>query len=416
MRIDIYLLKTLIKNIKNKIKSFYPTKAIYDRINIIYDYKEYFENKKDNRQYLKTIAQEKIKRALLSYLVAPLKCPKHKRDRVKFSNLGIAQCIPRVLNELGYVVDIVNYDNITFVPRRNYNLFIGHGGVNYDRIAKKLPSEIPQIYFSTGTYWKTWNAREKERFNALLQRRGVELPFDRVISASEEYANRQADGIICLGNEYARETYRDFPLVLHLNNAVFPSEYNFKHKDYEYGRNRFLFFNGPGNIHKGLDLVLEAFSKLRHSHIYICQHIESEFAKVYKKELNEYQNIHLCGWIEMRSHNFYEIVNKCNYVISATCVEGQPGSVIECMAHGLIPVISKEANIDVKKFGIILKENTIEEIINVVNGLSQKSAEWCRKKSKLVLSEIAVNYSENHFLEAMKKAIQIIIKKPGNFL
>lgn len=391
------LFKTMLKECKKTLKNFYLLYSKFRGKNIIYNYKEYLENK------------ETPKRALLSYLVDPLHHPPNKRNRTMFSNLGIAQYIPRALNELGFIVDIANYDDIKFVPKKRYDLFIGHGGYNFENVASKLSLEIPRIYFSTGIYWKTWNAREKERFDALLKRRGVKLPFDRFISASEEYANRQADGIICLGNEYARQTYKDFPLVLNINNAVFPVEYNVKFKDFKYGRNHFLFFSGSGNVHKGLDLLLEAFSKLN-KHLYICQLIEPEFDKIYKKELYGYPNIHFIGFIKLRSKKFYELASKCNFVIHPTCAEGQPGSVLECMAHGLIPILSKEAKTDVKNFGVILKENTIEEITNVVNEISQKPIEWFKEKSELVLKEIAENYTPERFLENMKNAIQTIIQ------
>ena len=406
----LYLLKKIPGKIKAKFKTIPLIKTIYERINIVRGYKEYLKIGQDNYQLSKPGFQGKVKRGLLSYLTAPLQYPKHKRNRSMFSNFGIAQCIPRALNELGYEVDIVHCYNTTFIPQQKYDLFIGHGGTNFEVIARRLPPEITKIYFSTGIYWKTWNEQEERRFQALWQRRGCKLPPDRFITASEEYANTTADGIICLGNEFALETYRKFPLVINLNNAVFPVEYDITLKDYEYGRHGFLFFNGPGNVHKGLDLLLEAFSRLK-QHLYVCQAIEPKFAKVYKKELNGCPNIHVIGYIPMRSSKFYEAVNKCNFVISPTCAEGQPGSIIECMAHGLIPILSREANIDIEDFGILLKDNTIEEIIDVVEDVSQKSAEWCKERARLVVKEINENYTEDKFLQNMKRAIWTVMQK-----
>lgn len=394
----------LSKNIFGRVKNIAISHISRGRI--IYNYDEYLEYGADKK------SQNKVRSALLSYLVGPLLPTPNKRDKVTFSNAGIAQNIPRALNELGYTVDIVNYNNVSFLPRRHYDLFIGHAGYNFERIAKKLDPKIPKIYFSTGIYWKDWNQREQERFRALFQRRGVYLPLDRFISESEEYANEHADGIICLGNDFARETYKCFPLVINLNNAVFSDEYDIKSKDYEFGKTQFLFFNGGGNVHKGLDLLLEAFSRLD-QHLYVRQSMEPQFEKIYKKELNDCSNIHLVGYLKKPSKEFYALMNKCNFVISPTCAEGQPGSIIECMAHGLIPILSKEANIDVKNFGIIFKGNTIEEIINVVNEVSRKDVKWYEERSRLVLKEVAENYTEEKFLLNMKSAILTIIQKNG---
>ncbi len=104
------------------------------------------------------------------------------------------------------------------------------------------------------------------------------------------------------------------------------------------------------------------------------------------------------------------MMDKCNFVISPTCAEGQPGSIIECMAHGLIPILSKEANIDTKDFGITLAENSVEEIISTVKVVSQKSSEWCKIQSDLTIREVQNHYLPEHFLNNMKDAIQIIVK------
>lgn len=176
-------------------------------------------------------------KALVSYLVDPLLPPPEQRDRTMFSNRGIAQQIPQALNELGYVVDIVQWDDLTWQPAHQYDLFVGHGGMNYERISHKLIPDTVRIYFSTGIYWKEWNIREAQRLYDLTVRRGHLLQPDRCIRHSEEYANRVADGIICLGNQEAVKTYRNFPLVIGINNGVYPVTWTgWKDKDYAHGR------------------------------------------------------------------------------------------------------------------------------------------------------------------------------------
>jgi hypothetical protein len=104
-------------------------------------------------------------------------------------------------------------------------------------------------------------------------------------------------------------------------------------------------------------------------------------------------------------------MNTSNFVISPTCAEGQPGSIIECMAHGLIPILSKEANIDTKDFGIMLKENSIDEIKRVVGEVSQRSPEWYQVHADLTMKEVQNFYSPEYFLESMKNAIFSIIQE-----
>jgi hypothetical protein len=387
----------------NLLKRLYYLKVNRENKRIINNYHEFLSHRDNNSRDVSP------KSALLSYLVTPILPKPEKRDASTFSNAGIAQYIPRALNELGYSVDIVNYDNKRFAPEKKYDLFIGHAGINFESIAQKLDPDCVKIYFSTGTYWKSWNQMEKDRLDDLKRRKGIQLPVDRIIENDEEYANSVSDGIICLGNEVAKKTYQKFPLVINLNNAVFPDSYSPIGKNFNASRNNFLFFNGGGNVHKGLDLLLDAFSHLD-QHLYVRQEIEPAFFNIYKKELTEYSNIHVIKYLKKPSREFFSLMDNCNFIISPTCAEGQPGSVIECMAHGLIPILSKEANIDTKDFGITLQENSVDELISTIKAVSQKSPEWCRIQSDLTIREIQNNYLPKHFLNNMKKAIQTIVQ------
>ena len=375
---------------------------------VILNFNEFLQNPGLNN----VVNPEKM--ALVSYLVEPLLPSQGKRDTSTFSNAGIAQYIPRALNELGYTVDIINYDNKRFVPNKKYDLFIGHGGINFETIVKKLDDACITIYFSTGTYWKEWNRVEKERLDALQKRRGVTLPADRQIEQDEEYANVNSDGIICLGNDHAKKTYDKYSHVINVNNAVYSDTYIPSNKNFNTSRNNFLFFNGRGNVHKGLDLLLEAFTTQTEQHLYVRQNIESDFFKAYEKELTEYSNIHIVPYLEKPSKEFFSLMDTCNFVISPTCAEGQPGSIIECMAHGLIPILSKEANIDTKDFGITLTENSVNEIIQTIKIVSEKPTEWHKSMSNLTINEIQNNYLPEHFLKNMNTAIHEIVKSRTN--
>ncbi len=324
----------------------------------------------------------------------------------------IAQRIINILNEFGYIVDVIDWFDTTFKPIEKYELFIGHGGCNFKHISRRLPQDVVRIYFSTGLYWKTHNKREKERFHRLRERRGVKLPYDRLIYYSEEYANRRADGIICLGNHIAKESYSKFKAVFNINNAIYPvAQYEIINKNYALSKNNYLFFSGSGNVHKGLDLLIEAFINLN-EHLYICQEISNDFYKVYQNELKNCPNIHLIGRIPMRSSEFYDLVEKCSFIIFPSCAEGQPGSVIECMHHGLIPIVSKESNINTDNFGITLKTCSIKEIIEVIQYLSQQSAEWCKDMSQQTRNAAITKYSVENFEQNMRSSIQdIVIQK-----
>lgn len=347
------------------------------------------------------------KKALVSYLPRPLIIPQNRRS---FSNNGIAISIPKALNELGYSVDIVDIHNMNYAPRKEYDLFFGHVGHNFLNICRYLPSKCIKISFSPGDYWYFFNTQEEKRFKALIARKGITLSFDRYRYDidNEEKSLLLSDGIICLGDESVCKPFSKFNNIVHLNNASYPdSHYDSSYKDYNEGRDNFLFYSGGGNVHKGLDILLEAFSKTD-KHLYICTCLDPKFKKLYEKELNQ-SNIHFMGWVRQRSRKFYRLIDKCNFIIFPSCSEGSAGSVVECMNQGLIPVVSRETRIDVSGFGIFLNECTIQEVKNTIEYLSIMPTNELREKSLLTRKAALSEYSEKAFVENMKACIQKIV-------
>ncbi len=346
------------------------------------------------------------RRALLFYITAPFRLWPDDPRNLEFSNIGIGRSIVSALNELGYVVDVVEYSDKKFTPHNDYDLFIGHTGLNFQRVAVRLKPDTVKIYFSTGPYWKFWNEQEVKRIESLRKRRRVNYSFERIIRASEEWANENADAIICLGNNYVRQSYKKFPKIFNLNNAsYYDDHYDRVKKDFAAARKNFLFFSGPGNVHKGLDLLLEVFPGLD-AHLYICQRINPKFFKIYRNELTTAPSTRLIGEIPMRSRQFYEFVDRCAFIISPSCAEGQPGGVVECMHQGLIPVVSKETNIDTGDYGITLKDCSIEEIAETVRGLSGSPPEWCAEMSRKTRRIAASEFSAGLFLRNIRDIIQ----------
>ena len=381
-------------------------------INCIYNYNKFLNTNEKQYNKVRLFSRRVQKQALVSYLVSPLISDINKITRTNRSN---AINIVRALNELGFIVDIVNWDDKKFIPKRRYNLFIGHGGINFERISKELNYDCIQIYYSTGLYWKLHNKKEIERVSQLNKRRKVNLKPDRYIHNSEEYALNIADGIIALGNEFTKKVFLKFPLVLTLNNAA-PSypKYDISKKIIEKSYNNFLFFSGSGNIHKGLDLVLEAFLEADDKNLYVCTKLDDEFSRVYENELFKTKNIHYIGFVEMFSEKFYEIMNLCNYFIHPSCGEGSMRSAVLCMHHGLIPIVSKETTIDVDGFGYILENCTTKDIVRMINKVV--NLDISKKLSENIMKFAKEKYSERGYLKNMKKHIKYIynFKKDKN--
>jgi hypothetical protein len=349
-------------------------------------------------------------RVALFYIVHPVLLPKKMRNRSRFSNDGIAQNIPRALNELGYVVDIIHYQNTKWIPKRTYDFVIIHGGSAAQKIYPRLPTKTKRIYFATGRYWKDANIAIAKRMLDFTVNTGYLLPPERNIIDNEEYAVKYSDAVICLGNATLGEEYKTHNNnVFYLNNGVFPLHRN-QNPKIKNGFN-ILFLAGRGNIHKGLDLLLDSFSKNREFTLHVCQHIDSGFRNVVSERFDNCNNIVVHNFVKMRSHQFEEIAESCSYSILPTCSEGQPGSTLECMLYGLVPIIPKEANIDFNSFAIPLDSidsSGIEKALHKIKNLSDE--EYSMRSCKAI--ECCNNeYSEESFKTRFKESIVSILNE-----
>jgi hypothetical protein len=361
------------------------------------------------RHYREYCRDAPTRRALVSYLVHPLLLPARFRDPAQFSNQGLAREIPRALNELGFEVDVVDYANQEWIPTRPYDLFIGHTNVNFSRLVGEFEYVPVVIYFATGVYWREQNIRAARRLYDIALDRGVLLPPERISPPGEEEAHRLSDGIICLGNKNAAQTFAHLNNVIPICNAAYPiSSNNLVQKDLDKGRKHFLFFSGLGNVHKGLDLLLQAF-RGTDLHLHVCQHIQSEFARAFSAELRNSPNIHVHGFVKMRSPDFRNLMDICNWVILPTCAEGQPGSVIECMVHGLIPILPDAANIDLEDWGYRIDALTVEAVRSAIIQASSSNASDCRYRAEKVVRATQTRYSPEAFRRSFREAVEQIM-------
>ncbi len=342
----------------------------------------------------KRYARSTSKLALLSYLPEFVIDQAEGRATYQFSNVGLARTLPKVLNQLGYEVDIVSWEDQTFTPTRSYDLFIGHGAKNFELLLKSLQPKPTIIYFSTGSYWRFHNHQQDQRLLSFKSRHAMALPRYRYIDVPEEDANRHADAIVCLGNEGTHQTYKDFPRVYNLPIATYLDS-KFIPAINKQRQSNFLFFSGGGNIHKGLDLLLDAFGGAS-QHLYICTLLDPAFEKYYQDALYHSENIHYKGLVSQRSAEFYEIVNQCGFTILPSCSEGSPGSVVDTMQYGLIPIVTKEAHIDVGDFGMVLPDSTVEDLVKSLSEAAKMT--WAEFLTRSELSQQAAkSYSVENF-------------------
>jgi hypothetical protein len=322
--------------------------------------------------------------------------------------------IAQTFLDLGYRVDVISENNDWFVPAKHYSFFVGNR-INFDRIADSVNRDCVKILHIDTAHWLFNNSGEHQRLLELQRRKGVTLPTRR--SLKPNLAIEQADYATILGNEFTVSTYAYANKALYRLPISSATLYPWpEDKDFEACRNHYLWLGGYGLVHKGLDLVLEAFTQMPDHHLTVCGpiHEESDFANAYEKELYRTPNIHTVGWIDLESPEFLEIRRRCIALIYPSCSEGQCGGVVTCLQAGLIPIISYESGVDVDGFGVILKTCSTDTIKNSVRIMSSLTANELQSRAHKAWEYSRANHTRERFAEEYRKNISAILTRLGH--
>ena len=215
-----------------------------------------------------------------------------------------------------------------------------------------------------------------------------------------------------IGNSYNIHSYRKFklpPVYYMRNNGYKFNIVNSSNKS----KSAFVFFASSGQVHKGLDLLLEIFSQKDFPcELFICSCVlsEKDFCRCYYKELFHTPNIHTIGFVDVGGEDFWNAVEKCSYVIMPSCSEGIAGSVLICMSAGIIPIVSKECGLEDDEV-INLPDCSIDTIQNHILEYSKKSDEWINEKSKRVKDIADSKYSKESFSRVFEQSLLSVIRE-----
>ena len=348
-------------------------------------------------------------KVLLSYRIEPFLSKAAESVSSAHTNYWESLQMARTFLDLGYCVDVIDVSNRTFIPKEKYSFFVSR--TNFE-LAQLLNKDCIKIAHLDIAHWLFNNYASYGRSFALRQRKGVAVRSLRTTQIN--CALEAADYATTLGNQFTIDTYSHIKKTIFrvplASCTIYPWPEN---KDFEVCRKNFLWFSGKGFVHKGLDLVLDAFVQMPENHLYICgpiQH-ETDFEKAYYKELYQSPNIHVIGWIDVSSSEFVEITKKCVGIIHLSCSEAGAGSVITCMHAGLIPIVSYESSVDVSNdFGVILRDCSIDTIKTTLQMISTLSPEKLKQMSRKAWEFVRTNHTREKFAEEYKKVITKIIE------
>lgn len=351
------------------------------------------------------------KYCLLQYIVEPF-LDNDEYAQNSHQNQWQVKALAEEIGRFGYNVDVRNWDDRISRLKNRYDLVIDiHPGLN-DTYRERLNPGCCRIAYMTGMNTSVSNQNEQMRLDAVAKRRGISLPAER-ISKLLDRDIENFDAFFCIGNSYNLESYNEFllPPVYFIKNTgyTFPFTINTENKSPK----NFLFFASSGQVHKGLDLLLEIFSKKGFPfELYVCSNFKSEeaFCELYKQELFSTPNIHPVGFIDIMSEKFRELAEICSFALLPSCSEARAGSVLTVMSAGIIPIVSRECGFEDDEV-IQLRDCNLETIEEAIRYFGEKNDTWIERESNHARHIVKERYSKENFIHSVHDALQKVIGK-----
>ena len=352
--------------------------------------------------------------ALVSYITDPF------RNEISFNHTNSFESmeIGKAINEAGFNVDIADYDYEGRIDYSRYDLIFGFGEPLINSFYKR-GKKLITVYYGTGMHLNTQNANTLNRVKEVFDKKGVWLPGSgRIVDKAWSIQTTLVDAMVLLGNEEVTKTYSPF-----FKGKIFNIPASFykvtiydeiiSSKDFNTAKKHFLWFGSSGMIHKGLDLLLEIFSKREDIQLHICGPLEGEpeFKQTYYNELFKIGNIHYHGFVSLNTVLFKELMQKCAFVVFPSCSEGGGAAVLNvCGNGGVIPLLSKEASIDIDDFGFIFEKIDNESIQAVINQALQLPDQEIKERSIKCYEMISKKHSQINYASDLRKCLTRILR------
>ena len=247
----------------------------------------------------------------------------------------------------------------------------------------------------------------KERNRATLMLRRQDHESDGLMDLA---ALQNATAAICTGNMWTVNTWENMIRSIHPITAtgfdsVKLSEIN---RDVKSAKKNFLWFSGAGMLHKGLDLCIEAFRETPDLNLYVAGMKDSDFYDFYEEDFKR-QNIHYCGFIDVKSEEYKELCTKCLFCIFPSCSEGVASSVLTTMFSGMIPVVTKEAGVDIQDWGIKIGEINVGYLKDLIKSISEMEDSDLKIREEKAYMYAMKNHSIEKFRDDFSEILDSIL-------
>ncbi len=332
----------------------------------------------------------------------------------RHQNVAQQRALAQALAELGHQVDVVDFDETrSGLLKEAYDLVVDLHPRRHPLYEGRLRPGARRIAYLTGPRPAFSDAAERERLADLERRRGVRLAPRRQVGPFDDGVLADYDAFFYFGGPTTLSTFH--PIRLPAAFALPNHGYDVEPTDA--GRRdprRFLFLGSVGQVHKGLDLLLECFVAEPDLTLEVCTDLgaERDFVRAYRRELRATANIHTHGFVDVRSSRFRDLQAACGAMILPSCAEGQSGTVTVSMGYGLPCVVSRWCGFDEPELDV-LPDCRPETLRGRVRALAGISPEALHRRAAETLALFRRRYRPEHYVAAVRDALRATLAVGG---
>lgn len=295
--------------------------------------------------------------------------------------------IVKVLADLGYCIDVIDCNDQRSLPLlsgKQYDLIFGFGD-NFYLLTQQQPEAVSVLYM-TEQHPEFSYREEQKRIDYFNIRHNRQLRIARSgIFYKLHHLYPTYSHVIAMGEEEPFLKQYDHVFTISPTGLRNPY-YTFRPKEHQSSRKHFLWLGTSGAaIHKGLDLLLDIFSK-RNDIVLHIGGLKKSDRKIFS--IPNRHNIIDHGFIDVKSDFFLQLVEQCSFKLLPSCSEACATSVATGMLHGLIPVVMQNAGFNrlgshavfLKDFELEYLENQIIRLANtdpiILENMSQRAFDF----------------------------------------
>ena len=352
---------------------------------------------------------------LISYIAEIYKRDKNDPWVRGHANRKRALIISGIFQEFSYAVDVIDCNDISFIPNKKYDILFGHDPA-FPILASKMP-ETKKVFYSTVLPEEQYNKENEKRFQELKSRRGIRL---KTIKRTVHNSCELADYIFYIGNEKSLKYFSNFGIDITKILRVSTGRDDFidiNPKERSSGcLKNFLYVGSWNPISRGLDRLVEVFASMPEYNLIICSDLlyNAIFALKFRNELFFTKNIYSMGFVDTGSQLFSDLVKTCAWQIYPSGSEAAASSVVLGIRSGLVPIISEECSLDIGGYGWIMPDCSIDTIKNhVIEAGNMPYSKWLQM-SRSIKEFSEKNYSLDNFKNKFRDALSTVINGMHN--